>query len=54
MLDCSSNQLTDVPAGLSHMSALEQLYLRHNKLRLLPRLTSAVLQVPAAALASRC
>lgn len=48
MLDCSSNQLTDVPASLSQMSALEQLYLRHNKLRLLPRLHSAALQVPAA------
>lgn len=50
MLDCSSNQLKDVPAGLSQMSALEQLYLRHNKLRLLPHLSSPVLQVSAALL----
>lgn len=37
MLDCSNNQLTDIPAGVSEMMALEQLYIRHNKLRLLPQ-----------------
>lgn len=48
MLDCSNNQLTEVPASLSQMSALEQLYLRHNKLDLLPNLKSPVLKVSTA------
>lgn len=48
MLDCSNNQLTEVPASLSQMSSLEQLYLRHNKLNLLPILKSPVLKVSTA------
>lgn len=51
MLDCSNNQLSEVPASLSNMAALEQLYLRHNKLRHLPHLRSSVLKVPAERLA---
>lgn len=45
LLDCSDNQLTEIPASLSEMLALEQLYLRHNKLRLLPKLPAPALKV---------
>ena len=45
LLDCSNNQLTCVPASLSEMTNLEQLYLRHNKLRLLPQLPATKLKV---------
>lgn len=48
LLDCSNNQLTHVPASLSEMLALEQLYLRHNKLRLLPQLPAPALKVVTA------
>uniref|UniRef100_A0A8C5AR12 Leucine-rich repeat-containing protein 40 n=1 Tax=Gadus morhua TaxID=8049 RepID=A0A8C5AR12_GADMO len=44
LLDCSNNQLTCVPASLSEMTSLEQLYLRHNKLRLLPQLPATILK----------
>uniref|UniRef100_A0A669DBJ7 Leucine-rich repeat-containing protein 40 n=1 Tax=Oreochromis niloticus TaxID=8128 RepID=A0A669DBJ7_ORENI len=44
LLDCSDNQLTEIPASLSEMLALEQLYLRHNKLRLLPKLPAPALK----------
>lgn len=37
-LDCSRNFLEELPFGLSSLSNLEQLHLRHNKLRLLPKL----------------
>ncbi|XP_036426166.1 leucine-rich repeat-containing protein 40 isoform X1 [Colossoma macropomum] len=39
LLDCSRNHLESVPPVLAQM-ALEQLYLRHNKLRFLPELPS--------------
>lgn len=48
LLDCSNNQLTDIPASLSEMLALEQLYLRHNKLRLFPKLSAPGLKVTIA------
>lgn len=48
LLDCSNNQLTEIPASLSEMLALEQLYLRHNKLCLLPKLPAPVLKVTIA------
>lgn len=48
LLDCSNNQLTELPAGLSEMLALEQLYLRHNKLHRLPHLCAPTLQVTVA------
>lgn len=54
MLDCSNNQLTDIPASLSEMVALEQLYLRHNKLCLLPRLSAPTLKVTIATCLPRC
>uniref|UniRef100_A0A3Q4M672 Leucine rich repeat containing 40 n=1 Tax=Neolamprologus brichardi TaxID=32507 RepID=A0A3Q4M672_NEOBR len=44
LLDCSDNQLTEIPESLSEMLALEQLYLRHNKLRFLPKLPLTVLE----------
>ncbi|XP_015224589.1 PREDICTED: leucine-rich repeat-containing protein 40, partial [Cyprinodon variegatus] len=44
LLDCSNNRLTDVPASLSGMRSLEQLYLRHNKLRRLPRVPAPALK----------
>ena len=40
MLDCTHNELTQVPEEVSHMTKLEQLYLRHNKLTHLPMLTN--------------
>lgn len=48
LLDCSNNQLTDIPASLSQMLAMEQLYLRHNKLCLLPKLPAPMLKVTIA------
>lgn len=48
LLDCSNNHLTDIPASLSEMRAMEQLYLRHNKLRLLPKLPAPMLKVTIA------
>uniref|UniRef100_A0A3B4F5U1 Leucine-rich repeat protein SHOC-2 n=1 Tax=Pundamilia nyererei TaxID=303518 RepID=A0A3B4F5U1_9CICH len=44
LLDCSDNQLTEIPESLSEMLALEQLYLRHNKLRFLPKLPAPALK----------
>uniref|UniRef100_A0A8C6PT01 Leucine-rich repeat-containing protein 40 n=1 Tax=Nothobranchius furzeri TaxID=105023 RepID=A0A8C6PT01_NOTFU len=44
VLDCSSNQLFDIPASLSGMLSLEQLYLRHNKLSRLPQLHAPALK----------
>lgn len=38
MLDCTQNQLEMIPPVLALMDSLEQLYLRHNKLRFLPEL----------------
>ncbi len=38
MLDCSRNQLEGIPPVLAQMESLEQLYLKHNKLRFLPQL----------------
>lgn len=38
MLDCTQNQLEMIPPVLAQMDSLEQLYLRHNKLRFLPEL----------------
>uniref|UniRef100_A0AAR2LP44 Leucine-rich repeat-containing protein 40 n=1 Tax=Pygocentrus nattereri TaxID=42514 RepID=A0AAR2LP44_PYGNA len=40
LLDCSRNHLESVPPVLAQMASLEQLYLRHNKLRFLPELPS--------------
>lgn len=40
MLDCSRNQLESIPPVLAQMESLEQLYLRHNKLKFLPKLPS--------------
>ena len=40
MLDCTHNELTHVPEEISHMTKLEQLYLRHNRLTHLPMLTN--------------
>uniref|UniRef100_A0A9J7WZP9 Leucine rich repeat containing 40 n=1 Tax=Cyprinus carpio carpio TaxID=630221 RepID=A0A9J7WZP9_CYPCA len=37
MLDCSRNQTESIPPVLTQMESLEQLYLRHNKLRFLSR-----------------
>lgn len=45
LLDCSDNQLTEIPESLSEMLALEQLYLRHNKLCFLPKLPAPALKV---------
>ena len=53
LLDCSNNQLTCVPASLSEMTNLEQLYLRHNKLRLLPQLPATKLKVTVVTQSSR-
>lgn len=39
MLDCTHNQLTQIPEEVGNMSRLEQLYLRHNKLIHIPMLT---------------
>lgn len=38
ILDCSRNQIENVPPVLAQMESLEQLYLRHNKLQYLPEL----------------
>uniref|UniRef100_A0A8C1WAM7 Uncharacterized protein n=1 Tax=Cyprinus carpio TaxID=7962 RepID=A0A8C1WAM7_CYPCA len=38
MLDCSRNQTESIPPVLTQMESLEQLYIRHNKLRFLPEL----------------
>lgn len=38
LLDCSQNQIESIPPVLAQMESLEQLYLRHNKLRYLPEL----------------
>lgn len=53
LLDCSDNQLTEIPESLSEMLALEQLYLRHNKLRFLPKLPAPALKVLTAKWCSR-
>jgi Leucine-rich repeat (LRR) protein len=53
LLDCSNNQLTCVHASLSEMTSLEQLYLRHNKLRLLPQLPATILKVTVVIKSSR-
>lgn len=45
LLDCTHNQLESIPPVLSQMASLEQLYLRHNKLRFLPELPSSRLKV---------
>lgn len=45
LLECSSNQLSDIPASLSGMVSLQQLYLRHNKLCRLPPLPGTTLKV---------
>lgn len=51
-MDCSNNQLTDIPASLSEMIAVEQLYLRHNKLCQFPKLPGPVLKVTIATVSS--